>query len=220
MRKRGDKKSKKTNSLLVFVGVAFFIVFISFYIIIGTQMGNNKTNKENNTESANLEDNEKCEFAAYFVGCDLLNNKCLDLSCGQYFLCNDEKYKICEIYDCGAEFGVGTKDKNGEVKIERKAKENRDKIIKVKSKCSGSLEIVESNYANEKLEAKIKVTTAGDCEIGGFLVSCKNIETEESGNFKPAKFSVLDDNSYLISISNCVEISEIIAIGENGISIK
>lgn len=222
MRKKGSGKRKKTNLLLIFVGMAFAVMIISlFYIVvISTQTSENEADKKNGSELADLRDNEKNEFVAYFDGCDLLNNKCLNSNCARYFLCNDQKYKICEIYDCGAEFGIGTKDENGEVKIERRAKENRDKIIKVKKKCGGSLEIIESNLADEKLEAKIKVVTSGDCEISGFLVSCKNPETNESGNLRPVKFSNSEGSFYSISIGDCSEIAEIIAIGENGISIK
>ncbi|MCK5642127.1 MAG: hypothetical protein KAJ19_15085 [Gammaproteobacteria bacterium] len=217
-----SEKGKKANPILISIGIAFIvmIVLLLYIFITSVKISENEIGKENNSELTNLEGDEKREFAVYFPGCNSLNSKCLDSNCDQYFLCNDEKYKVCEIYDCGAEFGIGTKDENGEVKIERKVKDNREKIIKIKNKCSGSLEIAESGYANERLEAKIKVATVGDCEIGGFLVSCRNPETDESGNFKPAKFSSLDNNFYLISVSNCVEISEVIAIGENGISIK
>ena len=217
-----SEKGKKANPALILAGMAFIIMIVSlcYIFITSVQRGEDEIGKENNSELTNLEGDEKREFAAYFPGCSLLNDKCLDSNCDQYFLCNDEKYKVCEVYDCGADFGIGTKDENEKVKIERKMKENREKIIEIKNKCSGSLEIIESGYANEKLEAKIRVATAGDCEIGGFLVSCGNAENDESGNFKPAKFSSLDNNLYLVSVSNCVEISEVIAIGENGISIK
>lgn len=216
------RENKKINPTLIFVRILFFVlILLLFYIIaVLVQTSENKTGEENNTEINNLNGDKNGELAAYFSGCDLLNSECLSMNCEQYFLCNSEEYSVCEVYDCGTEFGVGTKDGDGKIKIERKIKDNRKKIVEVKSRCSGSLEVVESNYANEKLEAKVEITTAGNCEIGGFLVSCKNLETGESNSFKPAKFSDSGDGLYLVSVNNCSELSEIIAIGENGISIK
>lgn len=213
-----SRENKKRNPFSIFAGVLFFVAAISLFCIIAAliQTGKNKTGEEIN----NLNGDKGSEFAAYFDGCDLLNSECLSMDCEQYFLCNDEKYLACEVYDCGTEFGVGTKDSDGKIKIERELKDNRKKIVEVKSRCSGSLEMTESNYTDGKFEGEVKVTTTGSCEIGGFLVSCKNLETGEDNSFKPAKFSDSGDGSYLISVDNCSEVSEIIAIGENGVSIK
>ena len=88
--KEGNKKNKKTNPALVFVGAIFImIILLLFVVIISTQTNNNKNGEGND---ANPESEENIEFAAYFDGCDLLDSKCLDTNCGQYFLCNDEKY--------------------------------------------------------------------------------------------------------------------------------
>lgn len=212
----GKKREVKTAS--VFAKILFIIITIFLFSVIAVliRTDENKTGEEIN----NLNKDKGNEFAAYFSGCDLLNRECLSTDCEQYFLCNDEKYSVCEVYDCGTEFGVGTKDGNGKIKVERKIKDDRKKIVEVKSRCSGSLEVTESNYTDEKFEGKVKVTTAGSCEIGGFLVSCKNLETNEDNSFKPAKFSDSGDGSYFVSVDNCSEVSEIIAIGENGVSIK
>ncbi|MCK5122633.1 MAG: hypothetical protein KAQ87_00575 [Candidatus Pacebacteria bacterium] len=206
----------------IFTGILFTVMVILLFCIAAVliQTDENKSGRENETEINNLDGSKNEEFASYFDGCDLLNRECLSMDCGQYFLCNDKEYSVCEIYDCGMEFGIGTKDSEGKIKIERKIKDNRKKIMEVKSRCKGLLEVIESNYVDEKFEANIKVTTAGSCKIGGFLVSCKNLETGEDNGFKPAKFSDFGSSSYLISVNNCSEMSEIIAIGENGISIK
>jgi len=218
----GKGENRKTNPASIFVGILFFVVIILLFcvVVVSVQRDGNKTGEENNTEVNDLNDDKGNEFAAYFSECDLLNSECFNMDCEQYFLCNDKKYLACEIYDCGTEFGIGTKDSDGKINIEREIKDNRKKIVEVKSRCNGSIELMESNYINERLEANVKVITAGDCEIGGFLVSCKNLETGESNSFKPAKFSDSGDGSYLVSVSNCSEVSEIIAIGENGVSIK
>ena len=216
------EENRETKPVSIFAGILFFIVVVLLFCVIAVliQTGGNKTVEENNAEINNLNGDKNNEFAAYFSGCDLLNGECLSMDCGQYFLCNDEEYSVCEIYDCGTEFGVGTKDSDGKINIERRIKDNRKKIAEVKSRCGGSLEVMESNYVNEKLEVKVKVMTVGSCEIGGFLVSCKNLETDKISSFKPAKFSDLGSGFYLVSVNNCSEVSEIIAIGENGISIK
>jgi len=159
-------------------------------------------------------------FASYFPECDLLNNECLDTNCDKYFLCSDKKYSICEVYDCGEEFGIGTKDKDGKTNTQRKVKDNKKKIIEVKSRCGGTVEIIKSDCIDEKLEMAVKVVTSGDCAIEGFLVGYKSGESEEKIDFKPAKFSSLGGGLYSVSISTCGDVAEIIAIGESGVSIK
>lgn len=218
----GDKKGKKINPLLIFTGIALvvLIVLLFFVILVSNRTNKNEINEENGAEITDSSGDKKAKFTSYFAGCGLLNDKCLDTNCDQYFLCNGEGYSVCEVYDCGAEFGIGTMDESGKINIERKAKDNKEKIIKVKNKCGGALEIVESGYANERLEVKVKITTAGDCEISGFLAACKDVKIGEGGGFKPAKFSDLGDDFYLVNVNNCGEMAEIIAIGENGISIK
>jgi hypothetical protein len=216
-----ENKKQKTNSLLVFAGVLFVILITSlFCVIILTKPGENKTKKENGAATADFDDNQKTEFAAYFTGCDLLNKECLNANCDKYFLCNDKKYLTCEIYDCQEEFGIGTKDEDGKIDIRRKIKDERKKIAEIKSRCDGTLKILKSDCVEEKLEMQVQVSTAGDCAIEGFMAVYETEEDTSKKSFKPAKFSDLGNGLYLVKTSNCKETSELIAIGEAGVSIK
>lgn len=210
-------KNKKIKILTVFVKMFYAIMIVLLFYIVGVlvQIDRSCDNQEDNvskTEIASLED--KALFAADFPGCSLLNKKCLGAECDKYFLCSDRKYLVCEIYDCGEEFGIGTKDENGEINRQRKAKEDKEKIIKIKEKCAGTVEVLESDCLDEKLEMKVKVITNGDCQIAGFWVGQMNKET------KPVKFSNLENGLYLVVANSCEEVSELIAAGENGISIE
>ncbi|MEA1937165.1 MAG: hypothetical protein U9N04_03580 [Patescibacteria group bacterium] len=210
-------KNKKINILAVFTKMLYFIFIALLFYIVGVliQMEGNYDSQENDiskTETIKLEN--KVVFTENFPGCDLLSGECLNLNCKYYFLCSDQKYLRCEVYDCGEEFGVGTKDKNGKIKTDRRTKEDREKISRIKDKCRGTVKTLESNCLDEKLEMKIEVITDGDCKIEGFWI--KQIDKEA----KPVKFSSLGNGSYSIIVNGCEEISEIIATGENGISIK
>ncbi len=217
-------KNKKTDLVVIFMKVLYLIMIILLFCIVGVliQMNRSHDDKEKSdvskTEAVKVED--EIIFALDFPGCELLNSKCLGTECDQYFLCGDKKYSVCEIYDCGEEFGIGTKDENGKIEKCRKMKEDREKIVRIKDKCRGTVEALESDCVDEKLEIKVKVITNGDCRIEGFWVGHKNKENGEKISSKPVKFSSLGGKLYLVATDSCEEISELIAIGENGISIR
>ena len=212
-------KNKKINIPRALIGISCLIMIILLFYIVGVlfQMDKN-CGDVSETELVDLKD--KVVFASYFPECGLLNSECLNTDCDQYFLCSDKKYSICEVYDCGEEFGIGTKDKDGKTDIQRKAKYNKEKIIEIKSRCGGTAEIIESDCINGKLEIAAKVVTSGNCKIEGFLVGYRSGEGGEKIDFKPAKFSSLGGGFYSVSVSACGDVAEIIAIGENGVSIK
>lgn len=216
-------KNKKMNNSKIFMGilslVLVFLLFCVVLILLRTDTDNG--DRENNPSAELATSNERVDFAVYFPECNLLSSNCLNADCDQYFLCNDKEYLRCEVYDCGEEFGIGTKDKDGKVDIlPREAKDNKEKIVEVKSRCSGTVEIVKSDCKDEKLKMTIKVATNGDCKIEGFLVGYRDQEGGGETNFKPAEFSDLDSGVYAVSVNSCNEVLEIIAIGENGVSIK
>ncbi len=221
MKKIKSKKSKKMNAPLILVS-AFAIALISIimivFLVVLTQFGKNGAGNPNLPVQDDL--TKTNNFSDYFPGCDLINGECLDASCDKYFLCNDKKYSVCEIYDCKEEFGIGTKDENGEIDIRRKIKDERKKIAEIKNRCDGTLKILKSDCVEEKLEIQTQVSTAGDCAIEGFMAVYEVGEDESKKSFKPAKFSDLGNGLYLVKTSNCNEILELIAIGEAGVSIK
>ncbi len=211
-------KIKKTKTLPIFMFLLMAIFGLLFFYIIGVLMQLDEKNGSGALPNqGGLSENS--EFASYFPGCGLLNNSCLGSKCDQYFLCNDKKYLVCEIYDCGENFGVGTEDENGKISIEKKIKQDREKIIKMVSKCKGKIEIVNSVCESGKLKIQTKVTTDGDCKIEAFMAAYGGSQTE-SKSFAPAEFSVLGNNLYAVEIGRCDDISEIIAVGEGGVSIK
>ncbi len=216
-------KNKKIEIFAIFIKTLYFIVIILLFYIVGVliQTGGGYDNEGGDiSETEAVDSKEKAKFTLYFPECDLLNSKCLDADCDQYFLCSGKEYSRCEVYDCGEEFGIGTEDKDGKFDIFKKAKYNKEKIIEVKNRCNGTAEIIESDCVGEKLEIAAKVVTSGDCAIEGFLVGYGNQENGEKISFKPAKFSSVGGGLYSISVNGCNEVSEIIAIGENGVSIR
>lgn len=217
------KKNKKVNISLAFMGIFAAVLIILLFYIVGVliQLKESEMPK-NGVDSSNSQTHiEKTgKFASYFPECGLINDKCLDASCVKYFLCNDKKYSVCEIYDCQEEFGIATEDEDGKINIKRKIKDERKKIVEIKNRCNGTLEILKSDCVEEKLEMQVQVNTAGNCVIEGFMAVYKIGEDASEKSFKPAKFSNLGNGIYLVRTSNCNEILELIAIGEAGVSIK
>ena len=219
-----DVKNKKSGSLIpAFTVILLSITLILLFYIIAVLV-QIETVLETNLKTADnisyVDDDITDEVALgdYFPGCELITENCLDSSCRYYFLCNDKKYAKCEIYDCGEDFGVGTMDEKGKISAGKKIKQDREKIKKAINKCRGSVEILSSECAEENLRIKVKVSTAGDCGIKGFIAGYGG---EEKKLFKSAAdFSVMEDNSYLVVLNGCEEITKLIAVGEGGVSIK
>lgn len=216
-----NTKNKKISIPVIFMELSVIILIILLAYIVGVLIqlyGDGCRNGFSPARNGALDNN--AEFASYFAGCGLLNNKCLNTDCDQYFLCNDKKYSICEIYDCGEEFGVGTKDQSGKIDVIKKTKQEREKIKKILDRCRGSLEILGKVCENGKLKAKVKVSTAESCEIEGFLASYKNVGNAEENRLERMEFSRISEGLYLVTFDDCAEMPELIAVGENGISIK
>lgn len=214
--------NKKISIPVIFMELSVIILIVLLAYVVGVLIqlyGDGYRSGFSPAHNGILNSNS-AEFASYFAGCGLLNNKCLNTDCGQYFLCNDKKYSICEIYDCGEEFGVGTKDQSGKIDVIKKTKQEREKIKKILDRCRGSLEILEKVCENGKLKAKVKVSTTGSCEIEGFLASYKNAGNAEENRLERVEFSRISEGLYLVNFNDCAKMPELIAVGENGISIK
>lgn len=211
-------KNKKIKNLPIFMFLFMAIFGLLLFYIIGVLLQLYEKSRDNVLPCYNNL-SKSGEFFSYFPDCDLITTDCLDSKCDQYFLCNDKKYSICEIYDCGEDFGVGTKDENGKINIEKKIKQDKEKIIKMVSKCKGNVEIIGSSCESERLKIQAKVTTAGDCKIEAFMAAFSNDQVG-SKSFMSAEFSDLGNNLYAVEIDRCDNILEIIAVGEGGVSIK
>ncbi|MCK4892155.1 MAG: hypothetical protein KAS78_05805 [Candidatus Pacebacteria bacterium] len=213
-----NTKNKETKTLPIFMFLFVAIFGILLFYIIGVLIQLDEKGEDSVLPSQDdlLESNES---ASYFPGCDLINNSCLSSKCDQYFLCNDKKYLACEIYDCGENFGIRTKDENEKINIEKKIKQDMEKIKKMVSKCNGKIEVIESACESDKLKIKAKITTDGDCKIETFMAAYSSDQTG-SKSFMSAEFSGLGDNLYAVEIGRCDNILEVIAVGEGGVSIK
>lgn len=212
MENKKNKKHRETSTSLIFISIITLIVLLVFLI----------QNKEKETGGPDLPIyNDPIEnLSDYFPGCDLINNSCLNTDCDKYFLCNDKKYVTCEIYDCKKEFGIVTVDENGEIKTNRKIKDDRKRIIEIKSRCDGKLEIIKNECIEEKLEMQVKVKTVGDCAISGFMAVYETGEIAGEKNVKSVEFFDLEEGLYLVKTNNCEEISELVAVGDSGVSIR
>ena len=217
------KKNKKINIPSVFMGMFTVILIILLFYIVGVlvQFRENEI-LENGAGSPDSQTHveKSSKFASYFPNCGLINKNCVNSSCDKYFLCNDKKYLACEIYDCNEDFGIGTMDEEGKIEIRKEIKYERELVKKRIERCRGTIEIIDKNCVDGKFELKIKVVTEGECEIKGFVAMHKNIDKPEEKSWDSADFNSLGENLYLAKLNNCKNITEIIAIGEGGVSIK
>ncbi|MCK4892276.1 MAG: hypothetical protein KAS78_06430 [Candidatus Pacebacteria bacterium] len=216
------KKNKKINIPSAFMGIFIIILIILLFYIVGVliqfrESGMLKNGAGSPDSQTHIEKTSK--FASYFPECGLINDSCLDTTCGLYFLCNEEKYLICEIYDCGEEFGIGTEDKNGKIRTRREIKVDKSKVEELVSKCrGGSLSVMDKKCVENRLEVNVSLNIGDKCEIKNFMA-----EYDLGGEKKFSsvdKFSDLGDNKYLITINNCDDFVKLIAVGEGGVGIR
>jgi len=215
------KRTGKVNVLLAATAVLLVVLVLLLFYIVGVliQLGGEK-GKGNRIVPVEQQEH-KTEFAAYFPECRLVESKCLSARCNKYFLCSDKKYIVCEVYDCGEDYGVGARDGEGNVKIKRVLKkENVEKVKKLVSRCRGKLKIVEQKCVEGKLQMKVRVSTPGKCEINGFQIGYKKEGSkEEKLSYKLALFSKLDDGLYAVTANSCENVADVVAVGE-GVSIR
>ncbi|MDF1498384.1 MAG: hypothetical protein P1P85_03485 [Patescibacteria group bacterium] len=213
-------KTKKVNFPAVLMKLTIIILgLLLFYTVGGLIQLKDVIDVDNNMypEKNNVQENY---FSKYFPGCDLLEGNCVSSDCDKYFLCNDKKYSVCEIYDCRGDFGVGTIDADGKTAISKKNKAVRDEIKKIIEKCQGSFEVLSSDCVNNKLKMRVQVSTEGDCEVLGFLAIYGNDGNQDEQQVKSAIFLDLKNNTYAVSFDTCKDIISLIATGESGVGIK
>lgn len=188
------EKTKQNNSLILFVAIA--LVCVVAVVLLVAQS-----------------DKKSKETANQFASCRILSDSCKDESCKYLFLCNATEFSDCQVYDCGDKYGVSILDKQGNTKNEFEQKPDPEEVAEIVSKCEGSFEVIEkNNCVDGRAEAKIKVTTDGDCKILSSIVSI-------NGKARIAEFEK-DGEFYNLSVKKCGEISNIKVTGESGVAIR
>ena len=217
MENKIDKKNN-FNAVFLFLIILVFLLFILVGFLI--QYGENKELKNSvPVDNSQTEGVDTGKFSASFLTCGLIYNDCLDTTCGLYFLCNEKKYLTCEIYDCGEEFGVGTEDENGEIRTVKELKVDKARVEEVVSKCrGGSLNITNKECVENKLMVNVNLDLSDKCEIKNFMAE---YSLEEEKLFSTVdEFTDLGNNNYLLTMNNCDNSVEFIAIGEGGVGIR
>jgi hypothetical protein len=149
---------------------------------------------------------------AYFPGCRLLEGDCLDPSCSFYNAC-DGSQKECRIYDCGDEYGIFARTEAGEIRTKGEKKPDLAAIGKRGEACTGAMEVLEQGCVSGHYQAKVKLTTAGECEIGSFTVVF-----EELGNVL-GSFTRDQDSIYTVAADSCGKFVRIKAANRDGVSL-
>lgn len=217
MEKKVVKKSKSKAILIFIIALVIFLFVIIGFLVLSRE----SRAPENGGVIVDLKTEIVVEdkFHASFPGCGLIYNDCFDTTCGLYFLCNEKKYSTCEIYDCGEEFGIGTEDNNGEIRITKELKVDKEKVEAIVSKCrGGSLSIEKQECVENKLVVNVSLNVGGECIIKNFMA--EYVFGEENKFRSVDKFSDLGSNNYLLTMNNCDDAVGFIAVGEGGVSIR
>ncbi|MCK5412909.1 MAG: hypothetical protein KAI57_00890 [Candidatus Pacebacteria bacterium] len=213
-----EKQKNNFKTILLFVITFVFLLFV-FVVFLIQHRENKELENGVPVDNSQTENVNAGKFSASFPTCGLIYNDCLDTTCGLYFLCNEKKYLTCEIYDCGEEFGVGTKDEKGETRIVKELKVDKDKVEEIVSKCrGGSLSIIDKECVENKLMVNVSLDLGDKCEIKNFMAEY-NLEGEKKFS-SVDEFSDLGNNDYLLTMNNCDDSVEFIAIGEGGVGIR
>lgn len=194
--KNKTMETKQNKTIKIFIIIAFTMLILSVVAVFALKQGNSKK-----------------EITHGFVNCGILADSCKDRSCDYLFLCNETEFSDCKVYDCGDEYGMRILGKDGNIQEKTRQKPDQAKVQEIISKCDGSIEVLEKKECEEnKAKAKVKVTTAGGCKIGGFTMTVDG--ANRIANFEK------EGGIYNLSVNNCGSISNIKAVGEGGVEIK
>jgi len=160
-----------------------------------------------------LQKNAALDSDAYFADCKLLEKDCNDTSCNLYTWCGDGDHSVCRIYDCGNNYGIFTKDLNNKIKTERKAKPDMKALDAQKDACSGSMQILQQDCVEGKMQVKVKLNTKGECKINTFALIYKDAGAQ------PNEFVSLGGDTYQITAYSCGTIDEIVPGTKDGIAL-
>ncbi|MDD3190427.1 MAG: hypothetical protein PHI66_01915 [Candidatus Pacebacteria bacterium] len=160
-------------------------------------------------------DNSSYQKDAYFSGCVLLEENCLDGDCNFYTLCGDGNYKVCKVYDCGDSHGVFTEDVDGAVDRKKRNKPDLKALDAKKEACQGSLAILEDKcIQGEEENLKVKIVTEGECTITAFTL------IYDIYGARATTFEDLGGGEYMILSDYCGVVSEIVPATGEGISLE
>jgi len=214
-----NKIDKKNNLKLVLLLVISTVFFLFILIVFSIQSRESRAPENGVVDNLQIEVVDVGKFSESFPTCGLIYSDCLDTTCGLYFLCNEKKYLTCEIYDCGEEFGIGTEDENGKTRAVKELKVDKDKVEELVDKCrGGSLNVVDKECVEDKLIANVSLDLGDKCEIKNFMAEY-NLEGEKTFSSVDEILDLGGDN-YLLTMNNCDDSVEFIAIGEGGIGIR
>ncbi|HEY5137814.1 MAG TPA: hypothetical protein VIJ25_00630, partial [Methylococcales bacterium] len=159
------------------------------------------------------DNNATLDSDVYFKDCTILKENCTDVSCIFYNSC-DGVQKACTIYDCGTEYGIYIKHSDDKIETKKEAKPDAGAIAIQEDNCKGSMEILEQDCINNKFQAKVKITTKGECKIGSFVLSL-----QEYGNVQNAS-EPLGDGVYEVTADRCGTAIKIGPVTENGMFLE
>lgn len=149
-----------------------------------------------------------------FAGCQLLSDGCITQDCQFYYLCGDfPAANNCTVYDCGGNYGITAAMADGSFATKEYAKPDKEKIYALVDRCQGKLTVKDKKCVSGKYEINLEVTTKGECLIQGFMVDTGN-KNYIAPEFKP------NSGGYRLTLNSCADYSEIIAVGEGGVSIR
>lgn len=198
----------KAELLRVFILIFCFILLLLLAYVAGTLI------YEKGDEPKGGKVAEVIDPDEFFKDCQLIESKCLDISCNYYSRCGDGRYEACRIYDCGDKLGVYTEDVDGKQNTERQAKPDKAVIQKRKQSCKGTMETLSDECVEGKEKIRVKIVTEGECEIVAFTVIFNEAQT------KPNTFASLGDDTYEITATSCGNVTRIVPATKGGISLQ
>lgn len=161
------------------------------------------------------DNNPKNPVNNVYAGCQLLSDACAAQDCQYYYYCSDfPGAKSCAVYDCGNNYGVAVQTKEGSLATKEYAKPDKEKVYALVDRCQGKLTVKDKKCIQNKYEIDVDVTTKGQCLIQGFMVDTGN------KNYISSEFKPTDNSGYHLTLNSCADFSEIIAVGEGGVSIR
>jgi len=153
------------------------------------------------------------ESDAFFPGCSLKDKECNDSDCNMYLWCGDGDHSLCRIYDCDKEYGIFTKDTEGNIETRREAKPDTSAIAEKTEACGGTYSVLNQSCTEENLlQATVNIVTKGQCEIEIVMLKLKGDE-----NLQASQFELPADGNYQITGYSCGEIEQVVPSAKGGI---
>lgn len=149
----------------------------------------------------------------FFSGCNVIEKNCTDAKCGFYNSC-DGAQKQCRVYDCGDAYGIFVQKSDNSMQTKKEKKIDNKAVETRKDNCSGKMQILSQGCMKETFEAKVKIDTKGECNIGSFVLTL-----QEFGNVTN-EFKRADDGTYVITADRCGVATRIVPVTDDGMSLQ